>query len=214
MSSASEREPETMTPDPRWSYATASDDPLASDWWSSRGLIYRSGPTRKAGGRGWALFSPDGHYRYLLGRWWGDSRPAAQDTPLLVMLNPSGADHEWDDPTIRRIWDFTSRWGYRAFEVANLCAYRTSDPRVLFAQPDPQGQANRALLDLLLDFASDGRTLIAAWGAASHARAQEIQADLLARHPGLPWQCLGTSQSGSPLHPLRLARDTELRPWP
>lgn len=49
-----------------------------------------------------AVVSPDGRYRYLLERRWGNG-PAI----VWVMLNPSMADATVDDPTIRRVVSFS-----------------------------------------------------------------------------------------------------------
>ena len=46
-----------------------------------------------------ALISDDGQYRYRLLRRWSDSERASA---TFIMLNPSTADAEVDDPTIRR----------------------------------------------------------------------------------------------------------------
>ena len=51
-----------------------------------------------------ANISPCGRYRYTLSRTWGDARPLA-----FVMLNPSTADANVDDPTIRRCIGFAER---------------------------------------------------------------------------------------------------------
>ena len=45
-----------------------------------------------------ALLSEDRKYRYLLSRAWDEAKP----TVLFIGLNPSTADEETDDPTIRK----------------------------------------------------------------------------------------------------------------
>jgi len=61
-----------------------------------------------------------GDYRYHLWRTWDETRPRL----LWVMLNPSTADGETDDPTVRRCIGFSKGWGYGSIEIVNLFAYR------------------------------------------------------------------------------------------
>ena len=74
-----------------------------------------------------ALMSDCGAYRYELRRTWDNTKPIV----LWVALNPSTADHVKDDPTNRRIADFSRRWGYGGYVLANLFAYRAIDPQAL-----------------------------------------------------------------------------------
>ncbi|MEO1593063.1 MAG: DUF1643 domain-containing protein [Cyanobacteria bacterium J06632_22] len=53
-----------------------------------------------------ALFDPTGQYRYSLSRHW---QPSGQPV-VFVMLNPSRADAERDDPTIRACMQFARLW--------------------------------------------------------------------------------------------------------
>ena len=55
----------------------------------------------------------------------------------LIGLNPSTADHIQDDPTNRRIADFSRRWGYGGYVLGNLFAYRSPDPKALKQARDP-----------------------------------------------------------------------------
>ena len=45
-----------------------------------------------------------------------------------IMLNPSTADHTKNDPTTRRVIDFSSQFGASRILVVNLFDYRTAKP--------------------------------------------------------------------------------------
>jgi len=59
------------------------------------------------------IISPCGKYRYLLERKWGIGLPCV----TWIMLNPSTADAEKDDPTIRRCIGFSKAWGYGSLRL-------------------------------------------------------------------------------------------------
>lgn len=142
-----------------------------------------------------ALFSPCGRYRYRLGRRWGDGRGGA--TVLWIMLNPSTADEQRDDPTIRRCIGFSRAWGFGAAEMVNLFALRSTDPGVLRVVADPVGPANGAHI---LEAAGEAAVLIAAWGGDRFAQARG--GEILSHLRDRPVWCLGLTQSGAPRHPL------------
>ena len=148
-----------------------------------------------------AAFSRCGRYRYALWREWDASGPAV----LIVALNPSTADHERDDPTIRRCIQFARDWGFGRLAVANLFAYRTADPRLLRRVEDPVGPANDRWLSRL---AGEASLVIAAWGAHRdhRARAAAVASRLGSLH------CLGHTKGGAPRHPLYVRKD--VRPMP
>lgn len=83
-----------------------------------------------------AHLSPCRRYRYALWRRWGDGPHA-----MFIGLNPSTADETADDPTIRRCIAFARAWGYGALCMANLFAYRATQPADMLAQDDPVGPA-------------------------------------------------------------------------
>ena len=56
---------------------------------------------------------------------------------------PSKADHEIDDPTIRREINFTVDWGYGGLIKVNLFGLRATDPKELKRHPDPVGAENK-----------------------------------------------------------------------
>jgi hypothetical protein len=103
-----------------------------------------------------AVLSDCGTYRYVLTRRWVEG-------PLLgwVMLNPSTADAERDDPTIRRCMGFARTWGFAGIIVRNLYAARSSSPAALWSHPEPGGPAN----DQYLAGTGVDQLTVCAWGA-------------------------------------------------
>ena len=63
-------------------------------------------------------------YRYSLTREWGSGLAV-----LFIGLNPSTADETLDDRTIRRCIAFARDWGYARLHMANLFAFRATEPR-------------------------------------------------------------------------------------
>lgn len=155
-----------------------------------------------------AVVSDDGQYRYLLTRIWGDPL----NLVTWIMLNPSTADANIDDPTIRRCIGFARHWGYDGIRVANLYAYRATDPKALWATNHPVGWLNDLYLALALESAHQYDTpVVAAWGA-------NAKPDRIAQFLELPnaerTQALGVTKDGQPRHPLYLRADSILAPWP
>lgn len=144
-----------------------------------------------------------GDYRYVLTRKWD----ATRDPVVFVMLNPSTADATVDDRTIGRCVWFAKREGFGGIVVVNLYAFRATNPRVMFAAPDPIGPDN----DRIISERTRGRTVIAAWSyhakAARTAQVAELLADAAAVF------VLGLTKRGHPRHPLYVHSDAPLTPW-
>lgn len=146
-----------------------------------------------------ARFSPCGLYRYLLWREWDGTRAVL----VWVMLNPSTADAEHDDATIRKVIGFAKAWGYGSILVLNLFAYRSTKPAGLRTVADPIGPDNDAIL---LTIAAKGVDVVCAWGAnADPARALAVRRYF----QRIPLTCLGTTKDGQPRHPLYVPYVTE-----
>lgn len=157
-----------------------------------------------------AHISEDGLYRYSLTRRF--DRLLGCGTCTFVMLNPSTADADQDDPTIRRCIGYMERFGYNHLRVVNLYAYRATNPRDLWGAADPVGPINDHVLQLAF---RDADLLIAAWGA--HAKPERVAEVLaMAKRPGRggPFLCLGKTKDGAPRHPLYLPANAELQAWP
>lgn len=139
-----------------------------------------------------ALFSPCRQYRYLLWRRWDSAPPL-----VFICLNPSTADEQNNDPTNRRTIGFAKDLGYGGMVMANLYAYRATQPRDLFAAKDPVGPDNDRLLAQL---GAKGLTLIGGWGNHGH------RPERLAQIAHLPLKALKLNATGAPAHPLYLKR--------
>lgn len=154
-------------------------------------------------------------YRYHLARHWGQ---APGPVVLWVMLNPSTADDEQDDPTIRRCIGFSRGWGFHGLRVVNLFALRATDPRALADSLDPVGMENDIAITAAV---RDGNTLrvIAAWGAHRFARDRALEVKHLlwreaARHLSCTVSHLGLTRSGAPRHPLYVPASQQPIDWP
>ncbi|TAA12425.1 DUF1643 domain-containing protein [Pseudoxanthomonas winnipegensis] len=153
-----------------------------------------------------AMVSPCGRYRYSLGR----AGLLGSGTVLFVMLNPSTADADVDDPTIRRCVSFAASWGFKRLEVANLFAFRATDPKAMALAEDPVGPDN----DLhLMCAAARAGLVICAWGVngVHLQRAARVRAMLTGA--GHRLHHLGLTKDGHPKHPLYLAAATEPQEW-
>lgn len=143
-----------------------------------------------------AEISSDGLYRYWLRRKWGPG-----PTCLWIMLNPSTADAEIDDPTIRRIVGFSHDWGYGQAVVVNLFAFRATEPALMFRADDPVGPLNE---DHIARAVRSSARVVAAWGERGAATLQETRVLTLLRDIGIEtvW-CVGkTNEDRAPRHPL------------
>ena len=153
-----------------------------------------------------AEFSADRRYRYLLRRRVGESDRQV----LFVMLNPSKADEERNDPTIRRCIGFAREWGFGNLEVVNLFALMSTNPRVLLEAEDPVGPGNDGAIRTAMQSAD---LIVLAWGnngLLHEKRATAVTG--MVRKAAQPY-CLGLTMKGAPKHPLRLPRTTILEPF-
>lgn len=142
-------------------------------------------------------------YRYWLEREVG---PGLSGILGFICLNPSTADAETDDPTVRRMIGFARQWGYGRLFVANLFALRATDPRELRADPDPLGQGNDAWL---LRLASSCDRVIAAWGVRGGFLDRDRDAMSMLNAVGVRPFALGITRAGFPRHPLYVPANVE-----
>jgi hypothetical protein len=158
-----------------------------------------------------AVISADGVFRYRLTRdipqvpiFGNSGRPLT-----FCMLNPSTADSEVDDPTIRRCRGFAKREGANQLIVVNVYALRSTDPQKLFLVPDPVGPDN---FDHVHRAAVEAGRVVVAWGV--NARSEDVENTMFElSKSGAKILCLGTTKAGHPRHPLYVKGDQPLIPW-
>ena len=153
-------------------------------------------------------------YRYTLTREW---EPAPR-MMVWIMLNPSTADHQVDDPTIQACMGFARRNGCGGICVVNLFAFRSSSPAVMRQALDPVGPRNNTILKQVLTRAvRSGGTVVAGWGNGGDHLGRAHEVARLCHQWGVDLKCFATTQAGWPRHPLargahRIPADAPLRP--
>jgi len=153
-----------------------------------------------------AAFSRCQRYRYQLERRWEGKSPPKR--VVFIGLNPSTADHQIDDPTIRRCMGFACSWGYNVLTVVNLFAYRTPYPAELKKAIDPVGAYNSRHLNRVI---SEADLVVACWGR--HGGWQKQDKRLVKRFKDRLY-CLAENNDGSPVHPLYQRSTAQPSPWP
>jgi hypothetical protein len=169
---------------------------------------------------GTATLSDCGRYRYTLTRTWGIGPRV-----LMILLNPSTATGEVDDPTQLRgvrqaqaieLDGFKFKWGdvdcgYGSMEFVNLFAWRSTDPKAMLDVPadlvvGPDNDRH------ILEAVERAALVIAAWGNPGVYLGRDRQVvEMVSRHK--PLHCFGTNKNGSPKHPLYLRIPTPLVPF-
>ena len=152
-----------------------------------------------------AVYSPCERYRYGLTRVWGQG-----ERVLFVMLNPSTATESQNDPTVERCERRARALGFGSFAVANIFAFRATDPRVMRAEADPVGPANDASI---LDLAGQAARIICGWGSHGTHLARGAAVEALLRGCGHPLHQLGLTKGGAPKHPLYIGYDRQPELW-
>jgi len=120
---------------------------------------------------------------------------------LFIMLNPSTADAQKDDPTVAKCIRLARRWGFDGLQVRNIFAIRGTDPAVIKTAVDPVGPLNNAAI---VESAADPRCglIVAAWGNHGGFGNRSLYVKRLLIDIGKPVFCFRLSKQGEPEHPL------------
>ena len=151
------------------------------------------------------IFSQDRNHRYtLIHRW--DELLNPDHGIAWICLNPSTADENQLDPTLRRIRDFSATWGYSFFVMLNLFAWRATQPADMKRTTDPIGPDNDRLI---AHWSGRVDRVMLGWGehGAHLGRDQQVLAYLDRRKT----YCLERNASGQPKHPLYVSKKNKPR---
>lgn len=156
-----------------------------------------------------AIISDCKKYRYRLER--GDPlKPAI----AFIMVNPSTADEEMDDATIRKVAGFTERAGYEHFIVGNLFAFRATDIKALRTVRDPVGPDNDDHLDRIM---REAMIHIVAWGTLAklpeNLRRRWVDVVRIADRARCKLHSIGVNADQHPKHPLMTSYEEVMAPW-
>lgn len=162
-----------------------------------------------------AEVSADGQYRFTLTRSWRHPPQCIGGSVLWIGHNPSTADAEKDDPTVRRMIEFSDSWGYGRLALVNLLPFRTSSPyeahKWFWEKWSVEDWVNatgrpKAILDnarAIDEQRQDAAKIIACWGAIAGPVANlalDVRKYLAERN--IPLCILSLTGEGYPSHPL------------
>ena len=152
-----------------------------------------------------ALYSRCGTYRYLLEREWGEGGKL-----LYILLNPSTATEERNDPTLERCERRARALDFGGFAVANLFAYRATRPEDLRRADAPVGPDND---DALLLAAQAASAVLCGWGVHGTYRGRNSEVMTLLSAADIKPFHLGLTRAGHPRHPLYVPYMSTPQQW-
>jgi hypothetical protein len=142
-----------------------------------------------------AWFSRDQKHRLYLWRIWDDTKPFL----MVIGLNPSTANADSDDPTIRKLKAIAKHNGFGGFYMTNLFTFISTDPKKLDIINGNHETADQVLNDIR----KLAETVLIAWGNFDvMGRDQEV----LRMFPNAV--ALKTNKNGNPKHPLYCKNDS------
>ncbi len=146
-----------------------------------------------------AKFSDCGKHRLLLWRLWDDKKPFL----MFIGLNPSTANAESDDNTIRKIKAIATSNGFGGVYMTNLFTFISTDPKKLNITDGNHPDADFYLCTT----ANNAEKVICAWGNFEVlGRDKEVRSLLFDER----LYALHINKNGSPKHPLYCKNDSPI----
>ena len=142
-----------------------------------------------------ANISNDRQERFSLSRIWDSKKPKV----LYIMLNPSYADDELDDPTIKRLIFFSKKFKFGGFYVTNLFTQITPYPKEL----NMDNHLKKKNLKIISELIKKSNSIVYAWGNLVNEPRELLS---IVKNP----LCFKKNLNGTPRHPLYLPSSSEL----
>jgi len=161
-----------------------------------------------------ASFSSSGLYRWSLSRRLNNNI----STIIFIGLNPSKATLTRNDPTLRRLINFSFSWGYGNLTVVNLFARICSSASFIRRCNDPIGKENDQELSFRIAEWSQNPSVDVwlGWGNQGTWQNRNLQimellkANAIQRASKFPFSrgplSLGLTKNGHPCHPLYISK--------
>ena len=143
-----------------------------------------------------ARFNKNRTHRYALWRVWDTNAPKV----MFIGLNPSTADENKEDPTLKRVIQFSKDWGFGGVFMCNLFSFITPYPEEL--QIDTGISENKRWLKY---YSKKTTEIVCAWGAH---KAAPNRAKMVYRFMRKA-TALQLNNDGSPRHPLYVKSDVK-----
>lgn len=150
-----------------------------------------------------AIFSECRQHRYELWRIWDEENPLV----MFIGLNPSTANENDDDPTIKSVVRIAKSNGYGGVYMMNCFSYISTDPKGLCFED----VANEWNNHLLVAVSSKCQDVIFAWGNFPIVKEKGRDKELSNMFPNA--KALHINANGSPKHPLYCKSSTPLMPF-
>ena len=150
-----------------------------------------------------------GRYRYRLDR----HINAGHLRVAFIGINPSVADAEQDDQTVRKWNGFAERLGVDRYMVGNIFPFIETDVKNV-KNHEIISEATFQNVMVLGEIIDEAHIIIPCWGSRGKIpKAYRFAVDDMERRlreSFKPLMCWGKTQSGDPKHPLMLGYDTPL----
>lgn len=155
-----------------------------------------------------AIISECEQYRFTLVRQWDALAP----TTVFIGLNPSTADADADDNTIKRCVQFAKDHDCGRLVMVNLWPYRATDPEKLWEWLEFSGIPDKVMKEndgWIQTYAPTAKYLVGAWGADGKRFGRG--SEMIARYRDLLHYLTLMPNNGQPGHPLYLKGDLRFK---
>lgn len=152
-------------------------------------------------------------HRYILKIDWDPSKLRV----CFVMLNPSTANKNFDDPTSLKVTKFADRWGYGGLDIVNLFAYRSPQPSALLSFGTSATSITHIIggrvvnNNWIRESAKKADLIVCGWGRFGELFGRDMEVmRVLTEEVKKPTWCFKLNANSTPKHPLYVPDDAEL----